>query len=153
MLKWSIRSDSRGCIIVTGKYRWFDIIIRIFYKDVSFPFSITRIYNPMGECNYSQIRDVWSREEAISGAEEFITSTINNPEVIEISEYLENSHLNYTWISGIDNNGSISLIFKDRIENNRSCTLVGENINMNNVAIKVFNLELFNRHGIRKYTR
>lgn len=153
MLEWFIKSDSNGCITVTSRYKRFDIIVSIFYKDVSFPYSITRIYNPRGECNYQQIRDVWSREEAISGAGEFITSTINNSEVIEISKYLENSHFNYTWISNFDNNGSISLTFGEKIENERFCTLVGENINMDNVAIRVFNLKLFDRHGIRKYTR
>lgn len=150
-LKWFVESDLNGCITVTSKYKRFNIIISIFYKYVLSPYSITKIYNYKGECNYQQKREIWSRSEAILEAEKFITSIINDPDVISISEYLENSHLNYTWVSKIDDE-SINLVFGEKIKNERFCTLIGKDISMNSVATNVFKLRLFDRHGIRKYT-
>lgn len=148
-INWIPDSDINGCITVRGRYKKFCIIVSIIYKEVLL-YSVTRIYNSRDECNYSQTKEAHSKADALFNAEKFAVFMIDDPEVNEISRYLKNSHLDYTWIDSIDNS-SLSLTFGEKIENERFCTLVGKNINMRNVAAKVFKLNLFGRHGIKKY--
>lgn len=151
-INWIVKSDINGCITVKGRYKKFNIIVSIVYKGALFPYSITRIYNSRDECNYSQTKEAHSKADALFNAEKFAVFMIDNLEINEISRYLKNSHLDYTWIDSIDNS-SLSLTFGERIENERFCTLVGKNINIRNVMTKVFRLNLFDRHGIKKYAR
>ena len=148
-INWIPDSNINGCITVKGRYKKFIIIVSIIYKGVLL-YSVTRIYNSRNECNYSQTKEAHSREDALFNAEKFAVFMIDDPKINEISRYLKNSHFDYTWIDSIDNS-SLSLTFGERIENERFCTLVGKNISMRNVMTKVFRLNLFDRHGIKKY--